>query len=265
MAAITSQRDLREVRDLPFCHVCGLSLSAHDDFNHDHVPPQTCFDKSDRNPPLKLRTHIACNNENKLNDEKVGELIAAQRNKTVDPTQTRLRIELMHDTRTGRQYAGFENLDVSGAIRRWVGGFHAALYRQPLIPGTPFQVTAPLPHAKVIGQDVVIQPIPPQHAAFVQTLKLNRAAGNLDLVSTSNGKLRYETVWAQEDKGSRWFCIFALNLYDWIGLGDTRNFEPRGCVGSYMLHSADVPLAASRVTRIQAPIQNDFPHDPFAS
>lgn len=263
MVSVINQIHLRAVRDLPFCHACGQKLTASDATDHDHVPPQTCFDRVDRNPPLKLHTHVACNNKNKLNDEKVGELIAAQRHGAINPTKTKLRVRALRDTKTQRDFATFENLDVAGSIRRWVGGFHAALYRQPLLPGTPFQVTAPLPRGTIIGTTIQVDPILPQHAVFVQTIKLNRAAKNLDTVRTCAGKLQYECVWAQEDKGMRWFCIFALNLYDWISIGDIKNFQPRGCVGAYALPSFDAPPNSSRATRICAPIANKSPFDPF--
>lgn len=263
MISVVSQRDLRAIRDLSFCHVCGLEIHSSDQTDHDHIPPQSCFDKSDRNPPLKLRAHVHCNNANKLNDEKVGELIAAQRYRSLNPAKTHLGIQLIHEPSLERSFATFQNLDVRGAIRRWVGGFHAALYRNPLKPGTSFQVTPPLPSATINDNVATMESIPAHHAHFVETLKLNRAAKNVDVLITSNGKLRYECVWAQEDAGPRWFCIFALDLYDWITLGDIHNFEPRGCVGGYMLNDVQVPASASRATRIQAAVPNKSPLDPF--
>lgn len=263
MVSVVNQVQLRAVRDLPFCHVCGQALTGPGATDHDHVPPQTCFDKSDRNPPLKLRTHVRCNNESKLNDEKVGELIAAQRHRAINPAKTKLRIRTIRDAKTQRDFATFENLDVTGAIRRWIGGFHAALYARPLPPGSPFQITAPLPRGTLIGTTIQVDAILPQHAVFVQTIKLNRSARNFDTVRTCAGKLQYECVWAQEDRGTRWFCIFALNLYDWISIGDIKNFKPRGCVGAYALPAFDAPPNASRATHIHAPVANKSPFDPF--
>lgn len=262
MVTVSSQIQLRAIRDLPFCHVCGEPIRATEDANHDHVPARSCFDKTDRNPPLKLRTHVRCNNEHKLNDEKFGQLIAAQRHKVIDPERTELRITVIGQPGSEPQYAFFDNLDVIGAIRRWVGGFHTALYREPLPPNTWFQVTTPLPQGQIVGDVIRVEPVLQQHLKFVEALKLNRAAANLDSVVTCSSKMRYECVWAELDGGGK-FCIFGLDIYGWIGLGDGKNFEPRGCVGAYILRSRDAPPQASIATCLSAPIQNKSLLDPF--
>lgn len=253
------------MRDLPFCHVCGQPIAPTDATNHDHVPAQTCFDKADRNPPLKLRTHVRCNNEHTGSDEKLGELIAAQRHKAIDPEKTQLRISVLGAPGAEPQVAYFDNLDVIGAIRRWVGGFHAALYGEPLYPGTWFQVTPPLPHGGFRDGSIHVEPIPQQHLAFVEALKSNRALGRVDSVVTCSGKMRYECVWAEADRGEGKFCIFGLDIYGWIGLGDGKNFGARGCTGAYILRSRSAPPAASIATHLIVPFQNRFPFDPFGS
>ena len=263
MVNVITQKQLREVRDLSFCHVCGKSFLTDDKTDHDHVPPQACFERSDRDPPLKLRTHVACNNANKLNDEKVGQLIAAQRRKAIDPAASRLRIEVLREDTSGKLYAGFDNLDVVGAIRRWIGGFHAALYGAPLTGETPYTITPPLPRARVSASGVVEYPIPSHYRLFVESLKLNRAAENLDVLITSNGKLRYECVWTPDDTGVNWLCIFALDIYDWIGLGDGKNFEARGCVGCYLAPAAGVPAGGTRATKLSAKFADEAPLNPF--
>ena len=263
MVNVTSQRDLRKVRDLPFCHVCGRLVLESEAEDRDHVPPQACFDKGDRNPPLKLRCHVACNNANKLNDEKVGQLIAARRSEWLEPEKTHLQVRSISDDDSGRQYAALMNLDIDGAIRRWIGGFHAALYKEPLPPGTPFAVTSPLPKATETEQGMRFHPIPEHHQPFVKTIKLNRAARNVDTLITNADKLRYECVWANEDNGQRWFCTFALDIYDWIKLGDMKNFDARGCVGAYMPGVSLPPVGACVATQVLAELPNAEPLNPF--
>ena len=260
MPALTSQRNLREVRSLPFCHFCGKHLVPTDRVDRDHIPPSSCFDKVDRSPPLKLQSHVTCNNSHKLNDEKVGQLLAAHRHRSADRAP-RIRVELLTEQTTGFTVATFRNLDLIGSIRRWIGGFHAALYRESLSQRTLFQITPPMPHA-AIGEQIVLKSIPSHLPAFVRTLKLNRAARNLDRIVANNGKLRYECVWAQEDNGPNWLCIFALDLYGWVDLGDAR-FGARGCTGTYLLDSGQPPRAATRATRLEAPVPNSSPFDPF--
>jgi hypothetical protein len=263
MVTITTQHDLRSIRDLPFCHACGRPIAAGERKDRDHIPPQSCFDKADRNPPLKLRSHVDCNNSSKLNDEKVGQLIAARRHQSLDITKTRLRVESIPGREPDQWLAALTNLDVDGAIRRWVGGFHAALYREPLLPGTPYTVTSPLPKGTLGDQGVRFHPVPPHHRPFVAAIKVNRRAGNVDSVTTNQGKLRYECVWARDDSHKGWLCIFALDLYDWISLGDVLNFEPRGCVGAYMLDVASPPTMASVATELLFTLPDNEPLNPF--
>jgi hypothetical protein len=265
MASVTTPKQLQAIRDLPFCHVCGKTLGEADAKNRDHIPPKTCFDLADRDPPLKLATHVKCNNDSKLNDEKVGELIAAQRRKSLPLDEGHLNVQVLHHAATGEMFAAFDNLDVEGAMRRWVGGFHAALYQRPLAPQVPFAVSLPLPRARVSDEGIRPHPIAPYHEVFVETIKLNRAANNLDMLRTNRGKLRYECVWAREDNAPRWLCIFALDLYGWIELGDAKHFGARGCVGCYVLAAEEVPPNASRATRIVATVANGSPFDPFGN
>ena len=201
---------------------------------------------------------------NKLNDEKVGELIATQRRESLELGSTRLNVRVQRDLDRDHTYVAFDNLDVRGAIRRWIGGLHAALYRTPLLPGTPFHVTAPLPSGRKIGNSVHVDEVLPQRKVFVRTIKLNRAARNVDCVVTNAGKLRYECVWAKEDQGPRWFCIFALDVYGWITLGDQTHFESRGCAGAY-LPSTGAPVGSAKFTQIQADVPNEYPLDPFGT
>ena len=237
MPTLSKQSELRRVRDLPFCHLCGRRFKADDRTDHDHVPPRACFDKVDRNPTLKLKAHVCCNNSNKLHDEKVGELIAVERRQSVSGVN-RLHISLFQELRTGFFVGAAHNLDLIGCIRRWVGGFHAALYLEPLSPRAFFQITPPVPLAQIAAA-IQVEAIPAHLAKFVQTLKLNRAARNVDRVVSNNGKLKYESVWAQDDRRSHWLCIWALDVYGWAGLGDKR-FGPRGC---WRLSSGHWPTA----------------------
>ncbi len=260
MVAILTQSDLRQVRDLPFCHACAKPFSALDQTDRDHIPAQACFEKSDRNPPLKLKSHAKCNNAHKLNDEKVGELIAIQRRRSTDAT-CHLRVDLFNEIRTGRLVGAAHNLDIMGCIRRWVGGFHAALYREPLSPIALFQITPPLPYAN-IRESIAVEPIPPHVPHFVRTIKLNRAARNVDRIVTNNGKMRFEAVWAQDDRQRHWMCIWALDLYGWVGLGDQR-FGRRGCTGGYMRENGQAPTGAARATKLEAPIENREQFDAF--
>ena len=123
MVRLETQRHFRPVQRLPFCYLCGQAFAARKDRNRDHVPPKCTFAKSDREP-LILPSHVTCNRSYELLDEKVGQFIALRRREVADPDNDRLRFALSPDMKHG----ALINVDVDGAVWRWIKGFHAALY-----------------------------------------------------------------------------------------------------------------------------------------
>jgi hypothetical protein len=131
MASLITQRDFRAVQNLPFCYLCGQSFAPDDRINRDHVSPKSIFAGPDRSP-LLLATHQHCNSAQKLTDEKVGQLIALKRGYMPSPPENR-RLKFGRPMLVG--LTAVTNLDVDEAVWRWIRGFHAALYREPLPPG----------------------------------------------------------------------------------------------------------------------------------
>src|SRR5262249_48423953 len=139
-----------------------------------------------------------------------------------------------------------ENLNVDAAIWRWVAGFHAALYRHSLV-GARGTIQTPFPRADKKNGQVVIEQILPQNLAFIDNIKRNRVHNNVDRLVSNNNKLIYECVWALFDKGERWSCMFALDIYDWKDLGShTVDIPARGCTGFYELPDGSAPEGAAR-------------------
>ena len=260
MVSLSTQKDFREVQRLPFCYVCGRDFLSTDVRDRDHVPPKSVFAKGDRTPALSLPTHKACNAEHGLLDHKIGQLIALKRGQIPTRRDRQLRIKIFQ-----RNLGAVVNLDLSDVVRRWVRGFHIALYRERLPPGpllgavqTPFPSGAPTPSG------IRIDSLPPQHFVFVKTIKVQRAKRNLDTIISNNGKLTYECVWCQSDNSGPWLCVFGVNLYDWKDLGLTPGQPARGCAGFYQLHSGVAPAAAARAVTTPIIIPNIDRHDPFA-
>jgi hypothetical protein len=117
-------------------------------------------------------------------------------------------------------YAAVIDLDIETAVWRWILGFHAALYREPLVPNggllvTPFQRTANSPHFQPP------RPVPAACLSYVEVIKANRAKLNLDRIVTNKRKMTYECVWLHLDNGTC-ICIFALDIYAWRDMGDRR-------------------------------------------
>jgi len=252
MVALRVHKDFQQVRYLPFCYLCGRDFVDEDEVDGDHVPPRAAFNARDKEPPLKLKTHVACNSALKVDDKKIGQLIALRRRE--GPTSPRDQaLEIVHYRNPNM--AAVENLNVDGAVWRWVKGFHAALYRTPL-RGQSYAIQTPFPRGDIRDGRVTIRPIRKQHLLAVDAIKRNRLTGSLDVIVDNKGKLRYECVWCKADAGDEWLCMFALDIYDWKDLGNhTSEIPPRGCAGIYLLPDRSVPESASRdsVTRIAVP------------
>jgi hypothetical protein len=257
MVSLTTQKEFRELQTLPFCYLCGKSFVADDEKDRDHVPPQSAIAKCDREP-LLLPTHVRCNGSHHLNDEKIGQLIALRRGEAPRKDVRRLHVALSPDATQG----AVTNLNIDQAVWRWIAGFHAALYRSPPI-GIKGSLVTPLPRAQTLNGRFVMDSLKPQHQLFVRTIKENRARNNLDRISCNKGKVLYECVWCQSDKGGLWFCMYALDIYDWKDLGRTGILPARGCAGFYIMQSGDAPINAAKsiTSRVIIPIAD--PLDPF--
>jgi hypothetical protein len=259
LVSLLRQRDFRSVQNLPFCYLCGRPFVADDSCNRDHVPPECIFALLDREP-LWLPAHTACNKSYGPTDEKIGQLIALRYGKVPSNlAHRRLKFALSRN----RDLGAVVNLDIDAAVWRWIGGFHAALYREPGV-GIKGSLITPFPKAQLVNDRAVLQPLRPQHQLFVETIKSNRLRGNLDCIRCNKGKLTYECVWQQADNGGPWMCIFALDIYDWKDLGRTGVMPARGCAGFYITPARTVPAHATKAMRSSIIIPTSDRLDAFA-
>jgi hypothetical protein len=265
MPLLDTQRTLREIRNLPFCYLCGQPFGQNDTTNRDHIPPAGLFAKADHNFPLILRAHKHCNSDQGPTDEKIGQLVGLKHGRIPSQKRRRLNLRYARAGRNGPKLGVLQGFHVEGAIQRWIRGFHAALYRVPLPPNTNFAIQAPFPSGQVESGKLMVDELKQQHFLFVEAIKRNRAAHNLDGICCNNRKLRYECVWEQFDNNGPWFCIFAVNLYDWVDLGDINNFPLRGCTGSYWSPSSSVPPIATKGTTLSFNTENIDVADPFGN
>lgn len=265
LKTLMTQKEFRGVHDLPFCYICGKTFGADDDIDHDHVPPKAAFDAADHNFPLKLAVHRRnCHASMNLDDEILGQLISLIHGKQPSTRNDKLKIELYEDAESGAVMASFNQRGIELLIRRWLGGFHAALYRSYLPGRTRFAIQTTFPSGTIQSGQFKEDQIKKQHYLFVECIKRNRAAQNLDKIISNNGKLIYECVWDQLSDES-WGCIFSINLYDWIELGDVTNFRSRGCAGLYSLPNGLVPGGASVATKLKFRLEHTNAADPFST
>lgn len=226
------------------------------------MPPNAIFDKADRDFPLILPTHRKCNGDRSAEDQVIGQLVGILHRKQPNPKHNKLKVKVGF-FEDGAPAVAIEGLDLRAIIRRWVRGFHAALYREFLPDDAGlFMTSPPLPEGKPQQDGGQFMPVAAAVPEFVKELKRNRATNTLDRVLCRNGKCRYESVWAQADNG-KWICIYGLDLYGWISLGDTATFEARGCVGAYRRPEGGTPASATCATRLEFPISNYDRLNPF--
>ncbi len=181
MVSLTTQKEAREVRNLPFCYLCGNAFEDGVSINHDHVPPESIFDRADRNFPLKLVIHEEqCHRPMNLDDEVLGQLVALIHGKQPSEKNDKLKIDIYQRLDSGSIMAAFIQRNLELLLRRWLSGFHAALYREPLDSNTRFAIQTPFPSGTIKDCKFVEDPIRDQHYKFVECIKRNRAANNLD-------------------------------------------------------------------------------------
>ena len=258
---LDTQKAMRDVQRLSFCYLCGGNFDRTEKSNPDHVPPSGLFAVADRDFPLILPTHRKCNESQSANDQVVGQLVGVIHGRRPNPKHKKLRVSLGR-FEDGAPAIAVGGLNLRSIIWRWIRGFHAALYREYLPESARFLTCPPLPEAEFAAGGPKFMPIQEVIPEFVKELKRNQATGNLDRIVCRNEKCRYECVWSQADDGT-WICVYGLDLYEWINLGDTSAFEPRGCVGSYLRSGGGVPVGATCTTRLEFPVANRTRLDPF--
>jgi hypothetical protein len=179
------------------------------------------------------------------------------------PDNIRFAVDVLASDGIDQPFLGLVGTNLHNVIRRWLRGFHAALYGEFLANDTPNYLHPPFPFGnRNADNQVTVEPILDQQRLFVEIIKKNRAAGALDRIECFNSKCIYECVWESCDDG-RPICIFALNLYDWKQLADSENFPPRGCVGMYSPNSGK-PEGATQSTSLDVTFTNQDTLDPFA-
>jgi Protein of unknown function (DUF2934) len=257
---LRTQQAVRALQRLPFCYICGQPFQNGDVKNRDHVPPSTLFLVPDRNFPLILPTHYNCNHDRHLEDQTIGQLVGILHEQAPDPEHLRMQL-IAGIAADGQLFVAAGGFDLRATIRRWVLGFHAALYREFLNAGQAFMTFPPL--AEGNRDNLEIERVPEIIPEVVRAIRFNRSLGKVDRLLTRNGKCVYECVWMESDAPGTWFCAYALDLYGWVHLGDIDRFGRRGCVGMYVRADGTVPDHGVRGDRHPDDYQPDDPLDPF--
>ena len=260
MTELLTQASVRPAQNLPFCYLCGQPFSNRADNHPDHIPPEAIFAKADRNFPLKVAAHRACNNPQSNQDEVIGQIIAVIHGIQPKPDNIRFKHNTFKLPNDNTPMLAFSDTNLVGQIWRWVRGFHAALYAEFLPENTKAEVHPPVPYGKKQTNGFTIDNIKDQQYLFVEIIKKNRIARHIDRIVCNNGQCIYECVWVQLDNGP-WACVFALQIYNWTKLAD-KHFPPRGCTGIYIPQSGR-PANATKWITLEVPLSNLEPLNPF--
>ena len=176
----------------------------------------------------------------------------------------------------GQEFGAVTNVNVIEAVWRYIRGFHAALYCEPLFLGAQAgTITTPFTRGRIVDGDLVLEgPRWEQHFAIVQAIKDQRAIRNVDRIVSNNGKITYECVWVWADDVAameadrrpitpRRACFFALDIYGWKHLGDVGVVPARGCAGAYFTPDGRAPANASIYVTSAPSVANQDRWDPF--
>jgi hypothetical protein len=258
---ITTQKEARKVQRLQFCYLCGESLQNGELVNREHLPPKGIFLKEDRNHPLILRAHEKCNKKWEIKDDQMAQLISLLHGPDKIKQFYNLDMAVCYDDNKNPVAPLITNLPLREIIIRFIKGFHSALYREFLPSKTKFSLLPPLPEGKKEDEHIIPAPVIEQFELFVEVIKKNRLVMNLDIIDCYNSKLRYECVWCKSDDRQS-FCVFGLQIYNWLKLADETPFPKRGCVGSYIT-GMETPEEAAVDTALIFPIENMDRLNPF--
>lgn len=263
MPKIATQADLNRARKNTICYICGKAIDGHKSSkNRDHIPPRCIFDKADRANPLILETHTNCNEGESHSDERIGQLLALLHGNSPPEEFRHLTLTGAQDLNSTKPFAILEGINIENNIKRWIRGFHFALYGEYLPNETAFNILAPVPKIKQIDGSYVFESVAPQYALYVEHLKKNRKTDTIDSIIAFNQKCRYECTWDMSDRGEQWLCIFGLQIYDWSQMAKDTPVGSRGCVGAYFPNKG-CPYNAAKSTNLEFEVPNIDTLNPF--
>jgi len=158
---LDSQTGFRPIQKLSFCYLCPNQFHGDEGVDRDHVPPYRLFAKGDRNFPLILPAHKQCTSQRSSEDRVISQLVGTLRGRDTSDKDRKLRI-VARKFPDGSEAAGILGMDLPEIIRRWIRGFHSALYREPLPDKdrAVFMTSPPLPEGRARGPEVDFVPTP---------------------------------------------------------------------------------------------------------
>lgn len=266
MVTITTERALQACRRRrAFCYLCAKPFIPSDfenkATNSDHVIPFSLPHRLDKSVPLKLETHEQCNSTKKERDTLLAQIVGMKQARYPLDRDRKFDAYAFEVAGSDIPAGAIDYFPMDEYIWEWVRGFHAALYEEPLPETEQHKVFVPFP----AGDDPA-HPVPPDplHAILVAAIKRNRAVSCLDRVECYRGRCRYECVWSRSEEGLP-ICVFGVDAYEWLTLGDIHHFEPRGCVGYYFRPAGHPPEASVEDPTVRPEFSNVHRLDPFGS
>ena len=165
MIELRTQKELRAVRGLQFCCICGKPFTKGEKRTRQHVPPKAIFAERDRTPPLILPAHEECNGDQSPLDTVIGQLVALLHGHYPQQRDLKLQVDAF-DSGNGKMSAGVKHLPITTIIFRWARCFHAALYGEYL-QDQGGCVLPPFPAGDVVNGAIVYEQM------HIRALQLN--------------------------------------------------------------------------------------------
>ena len=253
MPSLIGQKQLKHLRKLPFCYICGKTFHHDDVRDRDHVPPRSCISKHDiMQSPLILPTHQACNGTFKVADERLGQFLSVLHGKIPKPEHNLLKFEHFYDDLEKGGYSQvLKSVDMYGAVARWLKAFHAALYQRPLSPDFKYAIELPLDVGYLKeGEPTSDTGRPTQRTMCDERISCNRAIKTIDRIAAWNGKLQYECTWFMGPESA--ICVFWLEFYQWARLSRINKKQEKECVGFYIIPIDELPAQATIASELLA-------------
>ena len=228
---------------LEFCYLCGKSFTAENPKTRDHVPPKAIFKSEDRNYPILLPAHSACNQGYALADEQIAQLVALLHG--AERTPARVNVLGTFPAPSGEMGVAVNNLAIGPMLTKIIRGCHAILYNNYMSAATGNMVLSPVPTLDEQTMLPAAENKLIQHEVFCKRLKETRNMATVDRVLGFNGKFEFNCCWARSDNGSHILNIFGMRIYNWERLGDRVMGRPQGCLGFYVAPNGEIPKGAS--------------------
>ena len=262
MRRITTQREFKAQKNLPFCYLCGEPLDNGLPINDDHCPPKSIFNSSDRaDYPIILKVHEKCNHEQHLRDEMLSlffDPLSNQGKAKKDKHQRQMDKRKVHVQFPNSQLVGYTDLPLMPFASRLVQSMHAILYKQ-YFPNGVIKGEIRFPFGEVSQKgEVLSEKFKEQSLNIAKTIACSIKVDKFDCVIAYNNQFKYVCCWSPFDDIS--VCLFAFDIMNMARMASTITGLPKAVIGHYYMKHPDSDYSvATTIDTSPSMAQIEFP------